>query len=67
MTTSPPKNWQLYKRDLKTNRITKAHADWPAMTEDETNSCLKAYEGTYQHYFHHFASPVVEAWETETA
>lgn len=57
------KNWQLYKRNLKTGEVTKAHAPWEPMTEVEARNCERAYVGTYQPAFHFFASRIVPKWE----
>ena len=46
------KNWQLYKHNLRTGEITKAHESWHDMTEHEADTaCSKFTQGPVYRYF----------------
>lgn len=52
------KNWQLFKRNLKNNEVTKAYQTWENMTEKEATATLKTHAGTYQPCFDYFVGKV---------
>lgn len=55
------KNWQLYKRDLKTNVVTKAYNRWEPMTEQEAINTLKKQSAS--RFYHFFVSFIIKDWE----
>ena len=55
-TKNIPRNWQLYKRNLSTDKVTLAHDNWTDMTEAEARATEASYAGTHQPKYHFFAA-----------
>lgn len=57
----PPKDWQLFKRDLKTNEVSKAYPSWTPMTHREAIQSRWAHEGCRcSEVFHYFEAKISE-------
>lgn len=55
-TANEIKEFQLFKHNHKTKKISKVHENWADMTEKEADTCLSKFSGVYSPVYSYFVA-----------